>query len=307
MAEGQVFRSSAENGGESGTDSGERASAEGPDREKSAAERATMCECIIQRLVAKICKGPVAERPYRAPVAFSLKDGSTASDFVRVLERFGVDTWQAATEVLFKELVGSSLASAPEMLSRLVRSASPLESEEEQGAPGEISPEAAALCRRLADALVTSILARNDVPTYSPGYGAPRQNFVTAVLKALHSAETGPAAMESVISHFLANLQSYCLDTILLPALKQLSEWLGQTAMQTPWFVTLWRGSMAALEACTRAWPVEPRSWALPAECACKCAHCRRLVQFCMDPARTTLQLHVPSAVKEHLEASNQR
>jgi hypothetical protein len=113
--------------------------------------------------------------------------------------------------------------------------------------------------------------------------------------------------MDAVISHFLANLQSYCLDTILLPALKQLSESLGQTAMQTQWFVTLWRGSMAALEARTRARPAEPRSWALPAECACTCAHCRRLVQFCIDPERTTLQLNVPSAVKQHLEASNQR
>jgi hypothetical protein len=27
-------------------------------------------------------------------------------------------------------------------------------------------------------------------------------------------------------------------------------------------------------------------------------------VQFCIDPASITLQLHVPSAVKEHLEAS---
>jgi hypothetical protein len=82
MAGGQISGSSAKNGGESGAESGERASAEGPDWEKSAAERATMCERIIPRSVAKICKGPVAERPYGTPVAFSLKDVSTASVFV---------------------------------------------------------------------------------------------------------------------------------------------------------------------------------------------------------------------------------
>ncbi|GAQ83930.1 hypothetical protein KFL_001690080 [Klebsormidium nitens] len=236
-------------------------------------ERARLCARIIPLLVAKICPPPAAVPArgfyYSDPPLFSLRDTATASAFVRVLERFGADTWRPAAAALVKNQVSSALGSVPGLLSHLVGDNGLDQSE----APGGGSPKAVALARSLADALAPALIAERDPP--------------------------------SVVAHFFATPRLHDVETTLAPALKELAQWLGTPArLETPSFVALSGGCVKALEAKTGTRPAAPRSWALPAACACKCGECRQLVQFCLDPVRTVLQLCVAKPVKKHVQAS---
>lgn len=285
------------------------------DGEGSARDRANICARIVPLLVARISKGSPPELfPYSAPTYFYLRDATTASAYARLLERFGADTWQAATARLVKQQIGFSFASVPEMLFQLVGTESQSSPQAEPGAPGWMSPGGIILSQYLASAFVAELLA--DPPTsqtsgyacygYTPNEDRP-SSFVTASLKALHCLAVEASVLDRVAAHFVTNPTSYSIDDALLPAVEQLSDWLGKAALHTSWFVTLWRAGVNALEARTAARPAEPPTWALPATCRCACGQCRQLVELCRDPARTTLQLRVAKHVKKHVENSIRR
>lgn len=279
-------------------------------------ERARLCARVVALLVAKICPPPAAVPAYYSyPPLFCLRDTATASVFVRVLERFGADTWQPAAAVLAKNQVSSALGTVPELLTHLVGTDGTHQSE----VPGRASPEAMALARILADALAPALLGERNPPVgivkpnyrRYPGGRPPAQpvarspTFVVSVLKACHTLSIDAPVIESLVAHFFATHRLHNVETTLVPALKELAQWLGTPArLETPWFVSLARGCVKALEAKTGTRPAEPRSWALAAACACKCGECRQLVQFCLDPVRTVLQLCVAKPVKKHVQAS---
>ncbi|GAQ90663.1 hypothetical protein KFL_006700010 [Klebsormidium nitens] len=303
-------------GGEAAVEDASDSCVESADDEGSARERADMCARIVPLLVATICKGlpRATARPYSysAPTKFCLTDVATASAYARVLDRFGADAWQPATPILIKEQIGFAFAAVPEMLSQLVGVESRGPSQAELTAPGKMSPGATILCQNLASAFVAELLA--DLPAFPnpSGYGgygyihsADRSStFVTASLKALHCLAVEPSVLDQVAAHFVANPKSYCIDNALLPAIRQLSDWLGHAAPHTSWFVTLWRACVNALEARAAARPAEPRTWALPALCGCPCSQCRQLTEFCRNPVRTTIKLPVAKPIKKHVQNS---
>lgn len=281
------------------------------DGEGSEGERADVCARIAPLLVTKISKGPPPARfsSYYAPANFCLKDVPTASAYASVVERFGADTWETATAMLIKEQIRGSFEGIPEMLSQLVGVKGKAPVQAEPRTPSSMSPGVTFLCRSLASAFVAKLLAEpSSSSRYHCGYGDDHSaSFVTRSLQALHCLALEASVCDKVVAHFGAEPKTYSLDNALLPAVRRLFDWLGKAALHTPWFVSLRRVCVNALEGRVATRPAEPRGWALPATCDCTCNECRQLVEFCVHPARTVLQLRVAKPIKKHVDNSISR
>ena len=66
-------------------------------------------------------------------------------------------------------------------------------------------------------------------------------------------------------------------------------------------FATLWRHATDFLLARSAEPPREPRDWAIPADVACTCEHCRKLRAFCRDPKANVARFPLRQDLRDHL------
>ena len=95
-------------------------------------------------------------------------------------------------------------------------------------------------------------------------------------------------------------------DRALPAALGELSGEEGPASSAA--FATLWRHATGFLLARSAEPPGEPRDWAIAADIACTCEHCRKLRAFCRDPdanvarfpLRKDLRAHLHQIIEQH-------
>ena len=66
-------------------------------------------------------------------------------------------------------------------------------------------------------------------------------------------------------------------------------------------FATLWRRATGFLLARSAEPPREPRDWAIAADVACTCEHCRKLRAFCRDPDANVARFPLRKDLRAHL------
>ncbi len=66
-------------------------------------------------------------------------------------------------------------------------------------------------------------------------------------------------------------------------------------------FALLWRHAADFLLARSARPPEEPRDWAIGADTGCRCEHCRRLRDFCKDPATRVARFPLRKDLRAHL------
>ena len=66
-------------------------------------------------------------------------------------------------------------------------------------------------------------------------------------------------------------------------------------------FATLWRHATDFLLARSAEPPGEPGDWAIAADVACTCEHCRKLRAFCRDPAANVARFPLRKDLRAHL------
>ena len=91
-------------------------------------------------------------------------------------------------------------------------------------------------------------------------------------------------------------------DRVLPAALRALREEEEESGFaDTTAFATLWRHAADFLFARSDEPPAEPRDWAIPADIACTCEHCRRLKAFCRDPGANVARFPLRQDLRGHL------
>ena len=114
-----------------------------------------------------------------------------------------------------------------------------------------------------------------------------------------------PALAERAVDYLLAWPQTYGFDTILVPAVRLLTE--RATGRDG---ATVQRLRAACLEHLRAriAEPLEPpHDWARASALACQCADCRQLSRFLADPDQPKWVFKVPEARRKHVQESSQR
>jgi hypothetical protein len=263
-------------------------------------EREELCRHAIPKLVERISREPQTMDQY-----FRLSCDNMPA-FMRVVEHFGAEAWAPAIDALTRPKNTIALRSAAEILWDFIGNKEAMSA---LGALKEMSAGALGFCRRFADELVTSLIKEKDPEQPNNAHTVrlpPYRNapFVTLFLKTLHCLDLDQTV--SVVPYLLATPRTHPVDTILVPALKELASWLDERPMDTPWFAELWKGCEKVLKSgCVE--PPEPQNWAMSATCGCSCADCQRLLAFCHDQARTAIRLPVSESVKTHLSDSIDR
>ena len=72
-------------------------------------------------------------------------------------------------------------------------------------------------------------------------------------------------------------------------------------------FALLWRHAADFLLARSAKPPEEPRDWVIGANVGCRCEHCRRLRDFCKDPAARTARFPLRTELRAHLHQTIDR
>jgi hypothetical protein len=127
-------------------------------------------------------------------------------------------------------------------------------------------------------------------PARSPGSILP-------FFKTLHVLHFDDDLERRVVPHFFQTPRTHNLCTTLVPAVKELAKWLGDTAMQTPRFVRLRQGCVDRLERGS----VQAHGWEMPAGSTCDCTECKQLIAFCLNPDATEMRLDAALEVKLHV------
>ena len=74
-----------------------------------------------------------------------------------------------------------------------------------------------------------------------------------------------------------------------------------EDAAATRAFALLWRHAAHFLLARSARPPEEPRDWTIDGDTGCRCEHCRRLRDFCRDPAAQVARFRLRKALRAHL------
>ena len=74
-----------------------------------------------------------------------------------------------------------------------------------------------------------------------------------------------------------------------------------EDAAATRAFALLWRHAADFLLARSARPPEEPRDWTIDGDTGCRCEHCRRLRDFCRDPAAQVARFRLRKALRAHL------
>ena len=125
-----------------------------------------------------------------------------------------------------------------------------------------------------------------------------KSSFVVDLITALETVDETLA--RSAASHVLAWPKTYGLDTVLVPALRQLA---GMEAIKHGAAVQRIRRVCLDHLRARVAQPLEaPKDWRRTSKLGCRCADCTELAGFLTDPVRRTWMFKAAEVARSHLE-----
>ena len=126
---------------------------------------------------------------------------------------------------------------------------------------------------------------------------SPGPGFLVDVLRALCRIE--PILAERAAGHVLAHPGAYDADTVLIPALLQLTAQPPQPAVER-----LRAAALAHLQARIAEPLAPPADWRREARLPCSCEDCRELARFLADPAHKSWTLRAVQHRRSHVETT---
>jgi len=242
----------------------------------------------------------------------------------RMGEKYGWDKLQEWLVPIFEKLPNISLSSFVDLLcelsqakkniptypfniERLAYRINPAEEITEQ-----IKGKQLETCQRLANIVTQKFM--NYIPE-KPHTTAPRYSYnsildtpvidhhlvslVADMFKVLFTVRLH-LALETIVGHIITNPKYYDIDSVLLPALKDLSSWVKITTKENiPAYNMLAHHAIKILE--ERTSQDIPNNWAQNVNWAC-CQDCTDLQNFLRNPTNNTYQFMGTKARRNHLE-----
>lgn len=160
----------------------------------------------------------------------------------------------------------------------------------------------------LRRAAATLVEALPGDPQHAPAAGPWWQDrsvkppFVVDLLEALCRIDPGLA--EHAASYMLKWPQTYNLDMVLVPAMRDL---VGSMIAQEPAVQRLHQPCLAHLRARIAEPLAPPSDWSRTSALPCQCRHCAELSRFLADPERKAWTFKAVEADRSHVEQTIQR
>ena len=220
--------------------------------------------------------------------------GSENNDLLAVLALIGPD----AGKNFLLDLAGSGFTLRPEETLALLR-----QLDEERGGP--VNPAWEDALREGILAILFTLAAPLSPGTASHPRGReiprPKRLNDRAVCDLFRLAWRHGVATEaeSAARAVAGDPQVVRPDRALPAALGELSGEEGLASAAA--FATLWRHATGFLLARSTEPPGEPRDWAIAADIACTCEHCRKLRAFCRDPDANVARFPLRQDLRAHL------
>jgi predicted 2-oxoglutarate/Fe(II)-dependent dioxygenase YbiX len=156
---------------------------------------------------------------------------------------------------------------------------------------------------QVGTALIDSLPGAPEMPAEHAPWARPSAmtpGFVVDLLAATSRIDAGLA--KRAVEHVLTWPKRYELDGVVLPAALALAK--QKESADWPAVARLLQAALDHLKA-RIALPLDaPRDWARPNPLTCKCADCRQLGTFLLDPARRQWLFRAPQAQRSHVEDS---
>jgi hypothetical protein len=209
---------------------------------------------------------------------------------VQALELLSPRHATALTQQIIAGNAATSLAACGDMLARLVAART-------HGREGDLRGAATALVKALPGD-----------PQRTPATGSWWQDrgvkprLVIDLLEAL--CRIDPRLAEDAAGYMLTWPQTYSLDTVLVPALRDL---VRSTIAQEPPVQRLRDACLAHLRARIAEPLVPPSNWSRASVLPCQCRHCAELRHFLADPERKTWAFKAVEADRSHVEQTIQQ
>ncbi len=227
-------------------------------------------------------------------------DGGENDDLMPALGLLGPD----AAKRFLLDLAGSSFTLRPEETLALLR-----QLDEERGGP--VNPAWDDAIREAVRAVLLTLAAALSPGTASEPRGRdmrrPKRLNERPVRELFRLAwRYGVAGEAETAARAVAgDPQVVRPDRALPAALRELS---GEEGLANGIaFATLWRHATDFLLSRSAEPPEEPRDWAITADIACTCEHCRRLKAFCRDPDAKVARFPLRKDLRAHLHQTIDR
>ena len=163
--------------------------------------------------------------------------------------------------------------------------------------------ERLALCQRLADRTVTSLITLDDQPANTDWQvrEIDRPALLASLVKSTLAAGAEQPLMR-LIDHALSHGETYDLTDAHLAALFALEPWLIRKITEPHRAISGWLTQCRdALELRVAQVPEKPADFRRPAELSCTCADCRALSKFLADPDQAVGRFSVRKSRRQHL------
>ena len=237
---------------------------------------------------------------YLRKVVLKRYDGSENEPLALVVDMIG----PSAARPFLTELAAAHLRRRPTAMLALVRCLDETRDESSRAAWNRVLQSAVrAILRTLPAALPPESRRRSFEPTLQ----APERFGVEAVDDLFTLAcRRGSTAQTTAAAEAVAGRPKVVTPDRTLPA--ALARLHGEEgAAGTGAFALLWRHAAHFLLARSARPPEEPRDWTIDGDTGCRCEHCRRLRDFCRDPATRVARFPLRKDLRAHLHQAIDR
>ena len=220
-------------------------------------------------------------------------DGSENEPLALVVDMLG----PAAVRRFLTELAAAHLRHRPTATLALVRC---LDETRDESSRGPWNRVLQAAVRAILRTLPAALPPRPRRPFFEP-IQAPERFGVEAVDDLFTLARRrGSTAEATAAAEVVAGRPEVVTPDGTLPAV--LARLHGEEgAAGSGAFALLWRHAADFLLARSATPPEEPRDWTIDADTGCRCEHCRRLRDFCNDPAARIARFPLRKVLRAHL------
>ena len=236
---------------------------------------------------------------YLRKVVLKRYDGSENEPLALVVDMIG----PSAARPFLTELPAAHLRRRPTAMLALVRCLDETRDESSRGAWNRVLQAAVRAILRTLPAALPAARRRSFEPTLQ----APERFGVEAVDDLFTLAcRWGSTAEATAAAEAVAGRPQVVTPDRTLPAV--LARLHGEAgAAATGAFALLWRHAAHFLLARSARPPEEPRDWTIDGDTGCRCEHCRRLRDFCRDPAARVARFPLRKDLRAHLHQAIDR
>ncbi len=229
--------------------------------------------------------------------AWYIQSRSFANALMATCDTLGWDNLRPALKVLFEAGGSKNARACCEFLSVF--------------ATGSMSSQKMEVGQLLAGVICKSLVGEQDIaarsqPTYAwPYTGYDRfsaqgrsKDFVCQVFKGL-SVLHCDAQLQAVLAAAFQQPNRYPLTTTLIPAAKELHQWVNGDSSPLQSLVS---HCVASLEVSTQEGVAKPQNWSQKVNLSCNCADCTELVTFLRDPVKSVARFRMIQSRRYHLQ-----